>query len=237
MTEAPILEHPNFSEDFILDTDASKNATGAVLSQNIDGKEKVIAYASRTLSKSERRYCVTRNELLAVVHFVKHFRHFLYGRKFTVRTDHSSLQWLVNFKNAEDQLARWLEILSSYNMKILHRPGAKHSNADALSRIPCKQCGFTTDWNKDIIVNALTTVQSYDGKESTEICKERQKTLQQLQAEDDDIQVVVAWIKAGKRPEQDTIGQCSYVVKTLWLNWQDLQLKDDLLYRTCKQGN
>lgn len=122
-------------------------------------------------------------------------------------------------------------------MKILHRPGAKHSNADALSRIPCKQCGFTTDWDKDIIVNALTTVQSYDGKESTAICKEGQKTLQQLQAEDDDIQVVVAWIKARKRPGQYTIGQYSYVVKTLWLNWQDLQLKHDLLYKTCKQGN
>jgi hypothetical protein len=69
------------------------------------------------------KYCVTRKELLAVVHFVKHFRHFLYGKTFTVRTDHSSLRWLMNFKNAEGQLARWLEVLSSYNMTILSQNG------------------------------------------------------------------------------------------------------------------
>ncbi|CAG2249601.1 Retrovirus-related Pol polyprotein from transposon 17.6,Retrovirus-related Pol polyprotein from transposon 297 [Mytilus edulis] len=106
LLEAPILSHPDFSRPFILDTDASQSAIGAVLSQEIDGKETVIAYGSRTLSKTERKYCVTRKELLAVVHFVKHFRHFLYGRTFVVRTDHSSLQWLMNFKNAEGQLAR-----------------------------------------------------------------------------------------------------------------------------------
>ena len=89
LTTAPILSHPDFSKRFILDTDASKDAIGAVLSQEVNGVEKVIAFGSRTLTKSERKYCVTRKELLAVVHFVKHFRHFLYGRPFIVRTDHS----------------------------------------------------------------------------------------------------------------------------------------------------
>jgi hypothetical protein len=82
------------------------DAIGTVLSQEIDGAEIVIACASWTLTKTECKYCVTRKELLAVVHFVKHFRHFLYGKTFTVRTDHSSLPWLMNFKNAEGQLAR-----------------------------------------------------------------------------------------------------------------------------------
>ena len=93
-----------------------------------------------TLTKSERKYCVTRKELLAVVHFVKYFRHYLYGKRFKVRTDHDSLRWLLNFKNPEGQLARWIEVLSTYDMEIQHRPGTQHKNADALSRHSCGQC-------------------------------------------------------------------------------------------------
>ena len=123
MVEAPVLAHPDFSKPFIIDTDASDAAIGAVLSQIIDGQEHAIAYASRTLSKADKRYCVTRKELLALVHFVKYFRIYLYGHEFTARTDHGSLRWLANFKDPEGQLARWLETLSSYSMKIKHRPG------------------------------------------------------------------------------------------------------------------
>ena len=73
LTQAPILSFPNFSELFILDTDASNTAIGAVLSQLINGQEKVVAYASRALTRSERKYCLARKELLAVVHFDKIF--------------------------------------------------------------------------------------------------------------------------------------------------------------------
>ena len=73
LVTASILAHPDFTKSFILDTDASNHAIGAVLSQKVGNKEKVIAYASRTLSKSERKYCVTRKELLALVYFVKYF--------------------------------------------------------------------------------------------------------------------------------------------------------------------
>lgn len=84
---------------FILDTDANQVGLGAVLSQDIDGTTKVISYASRTLSKSEIKYCVTRKELLALVFACKHFRHYLYGHKVIVRTDHSALKWLMSFKD------------------------------------------------------------------------------------------------------------------------------------------
>ena len=73
LTNAPVLTYPDPSKEFILDTDASGVGLGSVLSQNQDGCEKVIGYYSRTLSKSERQYCVTRRELLAVVEAVKHF--------------------------------------------------------------------------------------------------------------------------------------------------------------------
>ena len=116
----PILAHPDFSKSFILDVDICDQSIGAVISQKIDEEEYAIAYASRTLSKTERQYCVTRKELLALVTFVKHFKHYLYGQKFLVRTDHSSLKWLMNFKNPEGQIARWIEVLSSYDMKVEH---------------------------------------------------------------------------------------------------------------------
>ena len=141
LISSPILAYPDESLSFILDTDACDTGIGAVLSQVQDGSEKVIAYASRRLNKAERQYCVTRRELLAIVHFVKQFKHYLYGRKFLIRTDHGSLRWLMNFKSPEGQLARWLEVLNSYSFDIQHRPGKQHGNADALSRIPCKQCG------------------------------------------------------------------------------------------------
>eukprot|EP00731_Ephydatia_muelleri_P024875 Em0016g1146a len=131
-----------WSKSFILDTDASDCGIGAVLSQvNSDASECVIAYASRSLSRQEQRYCVTRRELLAVVEFVKHFREYLLGRRFTLRTDHGSLVWLKNFKEPEGQLARWLERLEEYDFTVVHRQGSLHNNADALSRIPCRQCG------------------------------------------------------------------------------------------------
>ena len=97
------------------------------------------------MTKAERRYCVTRKELYALVHFVKYFRHYLYGKKFTIRTDHGSLRWLMQYKNPEGQVARWLEILSSFDMKIIHRPGRSHRNADGMSGIRCKQCGMYSE--------------------------------------------------------------------------------------------
>ena len=136
-----VLAHPDFSTRFILDTDVSNFSIGALLSQVQDGIERPIEFASRSLTKSEKKYCVTRKELLAAVHFVKYFRHYLYGRQFTLRTDHSSLRWLMHFKDPEGQLARWMDVLSTYNFTFEHRPGKLHGNADGLSRAPkhCKQ--------------------------------------------------------------------------------------------------
>ena len=133
--------YPGYSRRFVLDTDASEVGIGAVLSQiSYDGSEVVVAYASRSLSRPEQRYCVTRKELLAVVVFVQHFRQYLLGREFTLRTNHGSLVCVRNFKEPEGQLARWLEKLEEYTFTIVHRRGTLHSNADAMSRIPCRQC-------------------------------------------------------------------------------------------------
>eukprot|EP00731_Ephydatia_muelleri_P004061 Em0002g237a len=112
LVTSPVLAYPVFSIGFVVDTDASGEGLGAVLSQNIEGHDHVISYASRTLNKAERKYCATRREMLALVWAIQHFRAYLYGKRFTVRTDHSSLKWLQSFHEPEGQVARWLETLS-----------------------------------------------------------------------------------------------------------------------------
>src|SRR5688572_30227604 len=94
LTSAPILALPKDDEMYVLDCDACDVGIGAVLSQRIDGEERVIAYGSRLLSAAEGNYCVTRKELLAIVYFTKQYRQYLLGRPFVLRTDHAALQWL-----------------------------------------------------------------------------------------------------------------------------------------------
>ena len=129
----PVLSHPQRDGQFILDTDASAYAIGAVLYQVQDGDEKVISYASKTLTDTQRNYCTTKRELLAVVRMVKYFRHYLWGAPFTIRTDHASLSWLLRFKDADGMLARWLAELASFQFTIQYREGKNHLNADGLS--------------------------------------------------------------------------------------------------------
>ena len=140
LVNSPVLGYPRNEGLFILDTDASLYGSGAVLSQIQDGQEKVIAYGSKSLSKTQRNYCTTMRELLACVVFMKQFHHYLWGRRFLLRTDHASLKWLVNFREPEGMLARWLAVLSNYDFEVQHRKGSLHSNADGLSRIPPRKC-------------------------------------------------------------------------------------------------
>jgi len=134
LTKAPVLAYPKPDIPYILDTDASNFGIGAVLSQVQDDEERVIAFASKTLNRAQRNYCVTRREALAIITFIKQFHHYLYGAEFLVRTDHAALYWLLRKRDPEGQMARWLAFLQGYRMRIEHRPGKKHGNADALSR-------------------------------------------------------------------------------------------------------
>ena len=228
LVSSPILAHPDFSKKFILDTDASNEAIGAVLSQEIDGKERPIAFASRTLTKPERRYCVTRKELLAVVFFVKHFKHYLYGKQFIVRTDHGSLRWLLNFKNPEGQLARWLQVLSSYDMTIVHRPGRQHRNADALSRIPCRQCGFDPNWENT--ENLAQHVRNIQERETQEV-DEKEVSISEKQKSNKDLTMIRKWVEKGGKPELKEITGESITVKSMWAQFDQLTIIDDVLVR------
>ena len=135
----PVLALPDNSNDFVLDVDASEVALGGELIQVHDGQEKVVAYGSFALTSEQRCYCTTRKELLAIVRFTRQWRHYLLERPFVIQTDHSSLTWLLNFKEPQGQIARWMEELSQPNMILKHRKGKNHCNADALSRVQADQ--------------------------------------------------------------------------------------------------
>lgn len=132
---SPILIYPNFEEPFILTTDASAFAIGGVLSQGHIGKDLPIAYASRTLCKAEAKYSTIERELLAIIWAVKHFRPYLFGRKFKLVTDHRPLTWLFSITDPGSRLARWRLKLEEYDYEIIFKPGKTNKNADALSRI------------------------------------------------------------------------------------------------------
>lgn len=136
LTTSPILGFPLPGLPFTLDTDASDRAVGAVLSQNQDGKERVIAYMSKTMNRHEQSYCVTRKELLAVVTALRKFHPYLYGQKVLLRTDNAAVSWVRSLKNPTGQTVRWLQEIETYDLTVTHRPGRSHQNADALSRNP-----------------------------------------------------------------------------------------------------
>jgi len=254
LTEAPVLAYPHPVSSFILDTDASGTGIGGVLSQCSPGEdqERVIAYFSRALSSQERHYCVTRRELLAVVKAIKHFHAYLYGRKFLIRTDHSALRWLLEFRHPEGQVARWIESLQQYNFTIEHRPGSRHGNADALSRRPCwgdacKHCDRletqeglkmspeealmqkpmqSPDTCSHILpVAALNLVSGAAGNRSS-------TELRQAQLNDREIKPVLEWMeRSQERPTWEEIAPHSDSTKVYCAQWQSLRLLNGVLYR------
>ncbi|GJR53977.1 putative reverse transcriptase domain-containing protein [Tanacetum coccineum] len=130
LCEAPILALPEGNDNFVVYCDASLQGLGAVLMQ----REKVIAYASRQLKPHEENYTTHDLELGAVIFALKIWRHYLYGTKCTVFTDHKSLQHILRQKELNMRQRRWLELLADYDCEICYHPGKANVVADALSR-------------------------------------------------------------------------------------------------------
>ena len=249
LTAAPILGYPCDKGDFILDTDASQCAIGAVLSQVQDGREVVIAYGSRRLTKSERNYCVTRQELLAIVWFSEHFKHYLVGRKFLLRTDHGSLRWLFSFKEPEGQMARWLERLARFQFDIEHRPGRKHGNSDGMSRIPCegrcRNCakGHETTAGRTEVARAVRSghrkkrgrtgrLRKLKGG-SEVVTNDWMSEIRSWQEADPDLLVLGTW---RERPNWAEIARERPELKYYWSRWKQLKQQDGLWYYKWKEA-
>ncbi len=134
---APVLRRPDARRPFQLHTDWSMLGIGAVLTQkDDDGKEYVIAYASRSNNNAESKYSSYEGECLAVVWAVAHFRPYLYGQSFTLVTDHQPLKWLMESDKLTGKLARWALLLQEYDFEIVHKAGLQNLDADGLSRNP-----------------------------------------------------------------------------------------------------
>ena len=263
MVTAPVLGYPRPQDLFILDTDASDHSIGAQLSQVQDGKEVVIAYASMSLNLQQRRYCTTRKELLALVMFLSHYRFYLLGQSFLVRTDHNSLTWLMRFRKVEGQLARWIESISQFDFKIEHRAGKLHGNADGLSRIPescdcydagkdvttlpcggCKHCTNKhqqwqrfQDYVDDVIplASRVTTIHQ-DPPEDPRSRFDEGTDWPTEQSKDPELNIVRQWMREGTTPAAEVLYLQGGVTKRLWMLRRHLTLQDDILCYNWLQG-
>ncbi|KAG8503595.1 hypothetical protein CXB51_001621 [Gossypium anomalum] len=177
LTEAPVLVQPESGKEFVVYSDASRNGLGCILMK----EGKVVAYASRQLKSHERNYPTHDLELAAIVFALKLWRHYLYGEKCRVYTDHRSLKYLMSQKDLNLRQRRWLELLKDYELVIDYHPGKANVFADALSRKLLFALRAMNTWLKvsdDGLILAELRVRSMFLQE---IC-EAQKNDQDLQA-------------------------------------------------------
>ena len=263
LVEAPVLSYPAETGEWILDTDASDLGIGAALSQIQNGEERVIAYASRALSKTQKPYCTTYKELLAVRMFVEHFRPYIYGKQFTVRTDHASLTWLRNFHSPEGMVQRWIAYLDTFNIKWVHRKGELHVNADSLSRhIPKRKCNYSLcpdcgtneeDFPCECMIikdNTQTEIltppkiqahiyatQTNNDEELLDnwLGKWTMSDMAEWQREDPDLQMMFSLKdRHDEKPPFIEIKTCNANVKNMWALWSEFHVEDSILYRKKK---
>ena len=223
LCSAPILSYPEFDKNFILQTDASDVGLGAILSQKDDlGNEKVVAYASRTLTDRERKFSATEKEALAVVFGTKHFRVYLLGRKFELITDHNSLRWLKSME-PKGRIARWIMDLQEFDFSITHKSGRLHTNVDALSRLPR---------NTNSIYN---THAPSDAANISTITIDPVLNLLDLQRQDPVLSRVIASKLAEKGRPAFQEWRDDPELRCFWFNYNKLFLRDGLLTRRFQQ--
>ncbi|CAC5356335.1 unnamed protein product [Mytilus coruscus] len=179
-----------------------------------------------------------------------------FGNKFLLRTDHSSLRWLFNFKDPQGQLARWHEVLSQYNFDIQHRAGIKHTNADAQSRkdfdsFPVYEDKTDYDWTKfhDKVDNikdigrtneSIRTVTRSSTKQARKPANWLQKytasEMKELQKKDNDIGPLFTWKESKEPTTREQVARFSPATRKYWLNWNSI-IMDGVLYQRLIPNN
>ncbi|CAB3382250.1 Hypothetical predicted protein [Cloeon dipterum] len=161
LKKQPLLRLPDFEKTFIVSTDASGHALGAVLEQEYEDGLHPVAFASRKLKKAEANYHTTERECLGIIFAIREFDIYLKGRPFILQTDHMCLKWLLTTSQVKGgKLARWVAELFEYEYTVRHVPGNKNAVADALSRVEINavQQAITDQSAADATARALAHV-------------------------------------------------------------------------------
>ena len=144
LQQTPVLQLADPSRGYIVTTDASDFAMGAMFSQVWDDGEHPVAYESRKMNATEMNYPTHEGELLVVIHALRVWRHSLLSKPFKIATDHHSLKYLMTKPNLSKRQARWVEMVAEFDFEVVHRPGRSNVVADALSRPSAVDCGVAS---------------------------------------------------------------------------------------------
>ena len=217
LSEDIVMQHPDFSQPFIIQTDASGDGISAVLSQRDEkGVERIVCCASRTLNNDEKKWSIPHLEALAIIWGCETYRPYVIGQKFTVETDHGSLRWLLE-TTQPGRLSRWALRLQEFDFEIKHRPGKSNGNADGFSRLPVpldsedqespllenfdKLYDATDDYEKaDIPLFAITRSKSLQSPVFEHIFQGK-KDLMTAQREDENISQYIRYFETGELPK------------------------------------
>jgi predicted aspartyl protease/transposase InsO family protein len=232
LSQAPVLALPRDDAQTVLNVDACDTRVGAVLSQIINGEERPIAYASRTLNDAERRYCITRREMISLIFGLKTFRQYCLGRNILIRADHAPLLSIQKSPSPSAQMCRWLDFLQVFNFTIQHRPGLRHGNADGCSRATtaCKQCHLSAASYQRLDEQAQNGSMKH-----VRVVRHRSTDLHPsmdiatAQREDPDIRPVIeAMETSSDMPPWNSLLHYSEDSKNLFAQWPTLQLINGL---------
>ncbi|XP_038139940.1 uncharacterized protein K02A2.6-like [Cyprinodon tularosa] len=214
LKSAKVLSHYSADRELVLACDASPYGVGAILSHIMeDGSEKPLGFMSRTLTPAEKRYSQLDKEGLAIMFGIKRFHKYIYGRMFTISTDHKPLISLFHEKKPVPQMCsprvqRWATLLRAYEYKIIYKPGKEHANADALSRLPLPHTEEEEETAQVLLLDLMedppiTSVQ-----------------VKQWTAKDETLSQVLLWCMKGWPKEVDTVFK-PYSKKKLELSVKD----------------
>lgn len=166
LVQPQILQYPDFNKQFIVTTDASKDACGAVLSQDFNGKDLPIAFASKSFTKGESNKATIEQELLAIHWAINYFRPYLYGVKFLVKSDHKPLVYLFSMKNPSSKLTRMRLDLEEYDFEVEYIKGKNNVGADALSRITTSDLKEISNQSAKILAVTRSMTKKQENKNS-----------------------------------------------------------------------
>ena len=241
----PVLAYADFSKPFILHTDASTEGLGAVLYQEQDGQERVIAYASRGLRASEKHYAAHKLEFLCLKWAVTDkFHNYLYGNQFTVFTDNNPLTYVLSTAKLDATSHRWLASLGSFDFKIVYKSGKSNGDADGLSRRPqdneemfpdvvsaiCE--ALTVSRESCPIAETLVVTSCATVLEAVDIQFDHPVDATDISTVDVTIGRVIDLMKSGCKPENTDRKSETQEVSEYFREWSKLYFSNSILYRT-----